>query len=91
MSASVRFWRGGWIVDLSTEEGQRGGPRKRRRSIISFGAGAKAKAAAEAYRDEIAPKARVARFWERQSATFGLLWQKFDSQLVGPVPGPATI
>ncbi len=91
MSATVRYSRGGWIVDVSTEEGKRGEPRKRKRSIVSFGAGAVAKAAAEKYRDDIAPKTKHEKFWERQTATFAMLWEKFNAQLVGPVPGPATI
>jgi hypothetical protein len=55
-------------------------------------AGSKAKAAAEAYRDEIALQAKAGRFWERQTATFSTLWEKFEAhELIGPMPGPATI
>jgi hypothetical protein len=32
-----------------------------------------------------------ASFQKPQTATFRDLWAAFDSQLVGPVPGPATI
>lgn len=46
------------------------------------------KAAAEAYRDEIAPAAKAGKFWERQTATFRHLWQGFEShELIGPTPG----
>jgi hypothetical protein len=64
-SATVRYWRGGWVADVSTAENG-----KWRRSIKAFGAGSKARAAAEAYRDEIAPQATAGKFWERQTATF---------------------
>jgi len=86
-SATVRYWRGGWIVDVGRYvEG------RRERAIKSFGPGPKAKAAAEAYRDEIAPAAKAGRFWERQVATFRDLWGKFEAhELIGPTPGPATI
>ena len=85
-SATVRYWRGAWVVDVSTLVDGR-----RKRSIKTFGAGAKAKTAAEGYRDEIAPQAKSSKFWERERATFRDLWTKFDAQLVGPEPGPATI
>jgi len=86
-SATVRYWRGGWVVDVSTTIDGR-----RKRSIKAFGAGSKAKAAAETYRDEIAPQAKAGKFWERQSATFADLWERFEAhELIGPTPGPATI
>jgi len=73
-SANVRFSRGVWVVDVSqTVDG------KRKRSIKAFGAGAKAKAAAKAYRDELAPQAKIGKFWERQTMTFRQLWEKFDA------------
>jgi integrase len=86
-SATVRYWRGGWVADVSTKiAGQR------KRSIRAFGPGAKAKAAAEAYRDEIAPQAKAGKFWERQTAKFADLWEKFAAhELIGPTPGPATV
>ncbi len=85
-SATVRYWRGSWVIDVSTTvDGQR------KRLIESFGAGAKGKAAAHARRDELAPLSKTERFWKRRHATFADLWTKFDAQLVGPVPGPATI
>jgi integrase len=86
-SATVRYWRGGWVVDVSnTVDG------KRRRTIKAFGAGSKAKAAAEVYREAIAPQAKAGKFWERQSATFRDLWGRFEAQeLIGPTPGPATV
>jgi hypothetical protein len=65
--------------------------RRKKRWIKAFGSGTKAKAAAEAYRDEIAPQTRSASFHKRQTATFRNLWTAFEAQLVGPVPGPATI
>jgi hypothetical protein len=73
-SASVRFSRGVWVVDISTTVDG-----KRKRSIKAFGAGAKAKAAAMAYRDEIAPQAKAGKFWEKQAMTFRQLWKKFDA------------
>jgi integrase len=86
-SVSIRYWRGAWVADISTTVAG-----KRKRMIKTFGSGAKAKAAAEAYRDEIAPQAKAGKFWERQTATFRDLWHKFAAhELVGPVPGPATI
>jgi integrase len=86
MSVSVRYWRGAWVVDVSTKIGG-----KRKRAITTFGPGAKAKSAAETYRNEIDPEVKSGKFWERQSVTFRDLWRRFDSQLVGPEPGPATI
>jgi integrase len=87
-SATVRYWRGAWIVDVSTPVDG-----KRKRMIESFGAGAKGKAAAEAEarRDELAPLSKTDRFWKQRHATFRDLWNRFAAQLVGPVPGPATI
>jgi integrase len=85
-SATVRYWRGAWIVDVSTPVDG-----KRKRMIESFGAGAKGKAAAEARRDELAPLSKTDRFWKQRHATFRDLWNRFAAQLVGPVPGPATI
>lgn len=85
-SATVRYWRGAWVVDVSTTvEG------KRKRVIESFGPGARGKAAAEGRRDELAPLSKTDRFWKQRHATFADLWKKFEAQLVGPVPGPATI
>ena len=52
MSVDVRYSRGAWVVDISTKIAG-----KRQRSIKTFGAGAKAKAAAQAYAEEIAPGA----------------------------------
>jgi integrase len=67
---------GGWVVDVSkTIDG------KRQRSIKSFGPGSRAKAAAEAYRDEIAPQAKVGKFFERQTITFKELWKRFEATL----------
>ena len=86
MSVSVRYSRGSWVVDVSTKEGG-----KRKRDITAFGAGAKAKAAAEAYRDDIALDVKSGKFWQRRAMNFRDLWTLFDAQLVGPVPGPATI
>ncbi|MDB6013468.1 MAG: hypothetical protein JWL65_5718 [Gammaproteobacteria bacterium] len=86
-SVSVRYWRGSWVVDITTREGGR----RKKRWIKAFGAGTNAKAAAEAYRDEIAPRAKSASFQQRQTATFRDLWTAFEFQLVDPVPGPATI
>jgi hypothetical protein len=65
---------------------------KRKRTIKAFGPGSRAKAAAEAYCREVAPQAAAGKFWERQTATFGDLWGKFEAhELIGPTPGPATI
>jgi integrase len=85
-SAKVRYWRGAWVVDVSDKVGGR-----RKRVIKAFGPGTKGKASAEAYRDEIAPQTKTPKFWERYNATFRELWNKFEAQLVGPVPGPSTI
>lgn len=52
---------------------------KRKRSIKTFGTGSKAKAAAEAYRDEIAPETKSGKFWERQTMTFAELWKRFEA------------
>ena len=55
----------GWSVDISTNaDGER------RRSIKTFGRGARAKQAAEKYRDEQARELKTGKFWERRSATF---------------------
>jgi len=85
-SATVRYWRGAWVVDVSTTVNG-----KRKRAIESFGPGAKGKVAAEARRDELAPISKTDRFWKQRHATFADLWKEFEEQLVGPVPGPATI
>jgi hypothetical protein len=58
MSVSVRYWRGAWVVDISTKENG-----MRKRLIESFGPGMKAKVAAELYRDDIAPQVKVGKFW----------------------------
>lgn len=81
-SATVRYWRAreAWVVDVSTTLAG-----KRKRTITSFGAGTKAKAAAEAYRDEIAPQAKAGKFWERRTTTFAGLWEKFAAhELASP-------
>ena len=85
-SVNVRF-SAVWVVDLSTKiEG------KRRRSIKVFGAGPKAKAAAQAHAEDIAPQAKAGKFWERQSATFADLWDKYAAhELQGPDLRPSTI
>ncbi len=86
-SATVRFSRGAWIVDVSTYVAG-----KRKREIRAFGAGREGKARAEAYRDEISTPSKSERFWERRTATFADLWAKFEAhELIGPTPGPATI
>lgn len=87
MSVSVRNWRGGWVVDVSTRE--RG--ERKKRWIKSFGPGAKGKAAAQAFREEMVAQTKRAGFQERQTATFRDLWRSFVGQLVGPIPGPATV
>ena len=46
-SATVRFSRGAWVVDISTRIAG-----KRQRTIKTFGAGGRAKAAAQAYAAE---------------------------------------
>jgi integrase len=87
MSVNVRFSRGVWVVDLSTKIAG-----KRQRSIKTFGAGARAKAAAQAYAEEIAPQAKAGRFWERQTATFADLWDKFTAhELASPDLRPSTV
>ena len=54
-SATVRFWRGAWIVDISTRiEG------KRQRAIKTFGPGPLAKAAAQAYAAALLTKEQLA-------------------------------
>jgi hypothetical protein len=86
-SATVRFWRGAWVVDVSTRIAA-----KRQRTIRTFGAGAKAKAAAHAYAAEKAPQAKSGKFWERQTATFAELWEKFSAhELASPDLWPSTV
>lgn len=85
-TVTVRYWRGAWVVDVWDKVNGR-----RKRLIKAFGPGTQGKAAAEAYRDEIAPQTKTPKFWERYNATFRDLWNKFEAQLAGPVPGPATI
>jgi integrase len=86
-SVNVRYWRGAWVVDLSTKIAG-----KRQRSIKTFGAGAKAKAAAQAYAEEIAPQAKTGKYWERQAATFADLWEKFAThELSSPDLRPSTV
>ena len=86
-SVSVRYWRGAWVVDVSTRVDG-----KRKRSITTFGSGAKAKAAAQAYAAEISQPKKLSRFWEQQTVTFRDLWERYAShELIGPSPGPATI
>lgn len=86
-SATVRFWRGGWVVDVSTTiDG------KRRRTIKSFGEGSKAKAEAQAYRDEVAPQAKAGKYWQRQTMTFAGLWLKFEAgELASPELRASTV
>jgi integrase len=86
MSINVRFSRGVWVVDLSTKlDG------KRQRSIKAFGAGAKAKAAAQAYAEEIAPQAKAGKYWERQEATFCDMWAQYEKHvLASPDLRPST-
>jgi hypothetical protein len=87
MSVNVRHWRGAWVVDLSTKIAG-----KRQRSIKTFGAGAKAKSAAQAYAESIAPQAKSGKFWERQDATFADLWDKFTAhELASPDLRPSTV
>ena len=87
MSATVRYSRGVWVVDVSQTIGG-----KRKRSIKAFGAGAKAKRAAEAYRDEMAPAAKHAKYFERQTLTFRALWEKFAAaELAGTDRAPSTV
>jgi hypothetical protein len=71
-STTVRFSRGAWVVDISTRIAG-----KRQRTIKTFGAGARAKSAAQAYAAENAPQAKSGKCWERQTATFADLWDKF--------------
>ena len=86
-SATVRFWRGAWVVDVSTRIAG-----KRQRTIKTFGPGAKAKAAAQAYAAEKAPQAKSGKFWERQTATFAELWEKFAAhELASPDLRPSTV
>ena len=87
MSVSVRYWRGAWVVDVSARVDG-----KRKRSITTFGPGAKAKAAAQAYAAEISQPRKLSRFWQQQTATFRELWESFAAhELIGPTPGPATV
>jgi integrase len=87
MSVNVRYSRKAWVVDVS--EYVNG---KRLRTIKRFGAGAKAKAAAEAYAEEIAPQAKGGKYWERQSWTFADLWDKFTThELSSPDLRPSTV
>jgi integrase len=86
-SATVRFWRGAWVVDVSTRIAG-----KRQRAIKTFGPGAKAKAAAQAYAAEKAPEAKSGKYWERQTATFAELWEKFSGhELASPDLRPSTV
>jgi hypothetical protein len=86
-SASVRYWRGAWVVDVSTRvAGQR------QRAIKTFGPGAKAKAAAQAYAADKAPQVKSGKYWHRQTATFAELWEKFAAhELASPDPRPSTV
>jgi integrase len=87
MSVNVRFWRGAWVVDVSTKIAG-----KRQRSIKTFGAGTKAKAEAKAYAEEIAPQAKAGKYWERRTATFADLWDKFAAhELASPDLRPSTV
>jgi hypothetical protein len=86
-SATVRYWRGAWVVDVSTRIAG-----KRQRTIKTFGAGAKAKAAAQAYAAAKAPRAKSAKFWERRTATFAELWVRFAAhELASPDLRPSTV
>jgi integrase len=86
-STTVRFWRGAWVVDISERTDG-----KRQRTIKTFGAGAKAKAAAQAYATDKAPQAKGGKYWERQSATFADLWDKFAAhELTGSDRRPSTV
>lgn len=50
------------------------------------------KAAAHAYRDEIAPQTKNAKFWDRQNTTFRKLWEKFEAhELIEPNLRASTI
>ena len=87
MSVNIRFSRGVWVVDVSTRTNG-----KRLRSIKAFGAGTKAKAAAQAYAESIAPQAKSGKFWDRQDATFADLWDKFAAhELASPDLRPSTV
>ena len=86
-SATVRFWRGAWVVDISTRIAC-----KRQHAIKTFGPGAKAKAAAQAYAAEKAPQAKSGKYWERQTASFAELWEKFAAhELASPDLRPSTV
>jgi integrase len=86
MSVKVRYSRKAWIVDIS--EYVNG---KRQRTIKRFGAGSKAKSAAEAYAEEIAPQAKAGKFWERQEATFRDMWAQYERHvLASPDLRPST-
>lgn len=86
-STTVRFSRGAWVVDISTRIGG-----KRQRTIKTFGAGVKAKSAAQAYAAEKAPQAKCGKYWERQTATFSDLWEKFAGhELASPDLRPSTV
>lgn len=74
-SATVRNSRGVWIADISTTVGG-----KRKRTIKTFGAGPKAKRAAESYCAEIAPQVAANKYLARQSMSFSDLWEKFKVQ-----------
>jgi integrase len=87
MSINVRYSRKAWIVDVS---GYVNG--KRQRTIKRFGAGSKAKAEAEAYAQEITPQAKAGKYWERRTATFADLWDKFAThELSSPDLRPSTV
>jgi len=87
MSVNVRYWCGAWVVDVSTKIAG-----KRQRSIKTFGQGAKAKTAAQAYAEEIAPQAKAGKFWERRTATFADLWDKFAAhERASPDLRPSTV
>ena len=77
----------GWVVDISTNVDG-----KRKRSMKTFGRGARAKDAAEQYRDEQAREIKTGKFWERRTTTFRELWEKFEAhELIPGALGPATI
>jgi hypothetical protein len=60
-------------------------------AIKTFGAGSKAKSEAQAYAEEIAPQARSGKYWERRTATFADLWDKFAThELSSPALRPST-
>jgi len=87
MSVNIRFSRKAWVVDISEYVDG-----KRQRTIKRFGAGAKAKAAAEAYAAEVAPQAKAGKFWERQEATFRDMWALYEAHvLASPDLRPSTI